>query len=198
MFQLIESIRLEAGTFLRLPYHQQRMDTSMRQLNGVKNRINLARQLEAADFPTEGLFKCRVLYANRVTSIEFIPYPSKKLENLKLVSGQQVTYAHKFADRAGLEMLFEKRENCDEILIVKNGLITDSSYSNIIFFDGSRWVTPASPLLRGTMRQFLLDTGKIREEELTPADLPRFKKCRLINAMTGFDGPEIDVSRIVP
>ncbi len=47
------------------------------------------------------------------------------------------------------------------------------------------------------MRQFLLDSGTIREEEITEVDIPRFEKFKLINAMIGWAGAEINVSNIV-
>ena len=47
---------------------------------------------------------------------------------------------------------------------VKNGRLTDTSYSNIALFDGNRWVTPAHPLLKGTMRQSLIDKGLLKEK----------------------------------
>lgn len=91
----------------------------------------------------------------------------------------------------------EQKQSCDDILIVKNGFVTDSSISNIIFFDGYKWVTPDTPLLKGTMRQFLLEAAEIKEETITVQNLTTFTSFRLINAMLGFDGPEIDVSKIV-
>jgi hypothetical protein len=47
------------------------------------------------------------------------------------------------------------------------------------------------------MRQFLLDAAEIKEQPVTIQDIPLFKSFRLINAMMGFDGPEIEVSKIV-
>jgi 4-amino-4-deoxychorismate lyase len=59
------------------------------------------------------------------------------------------------------------------------------------------WYTPWSALLKGTMRQKLIDNGSIIEEEIRLGDIRSFKTFKLINAMFEFDGPEIDVSQIV-
>jgi 4-amino-4-deoxychorismate lyase len=79
--------------------------------------------------------------------------------------------------------LFTQRQNHDDILIVKNGLITDTSYSNVAFFDGQLWFTPHQPLLPGTARARLLHEGCLQEAKITLTDLHRFEKCSLINAM---------------
>ena len=37
------------------------------------------------------------------------------------------------------EVTQEKRDNHDDVIIVKHNLVTDSSYSNIIFLKEGRW-----------------------------------------------------------
>lgn len=197
MSRLIESIRLQAGNFHRMRYHQERMDRSVKELFGQKNTINLFEGLSKQNPPKSGLHKCRVVYAREIESIEFIPYTSRSVNSLKIVYDQEIGYAHKFEDRRKIDLLFSQRQYCDDILIVKNGFVTDSSYSNIIFYDGGKWITPDTPLLKGTMRQFLLDTAEIKATPVQVRDIPSFKSFRIINAMLGFDGPEIDVSKIV-
>lgn len=197
MFRLIESIRLQNGNFHRLNYHQLRMDRSVEELTGQKNLITLSEELENYNPPETGLYKCRVVYGQTIASVEFIPYEVKPVNRLKMVYDQEVDYAHKYLDRSRLDMLFHQRQGCDDILIVKNGWVTDSSYSNIVFSDGKNWITPSTPLLKGTMRQFLLDTSKIIAAPVRVNHISSFKSFRLINAMLGFDGPEIDVSEIV-
>jgi 4-amino-4-deoxychorismate lyase len=198
MFRLLESIRLQNGNFHRLSYHQQRMDRSVKELFGQKNSINLFENLKGYTLPSKtGLYKCRVVYATQIESVEFIPYEAKPINSLKVVYDQEIEYAHKYIDRNEIGALFNQRQYCDDILIIKNGFVTDSSFSNIIFYDGVNWITPNTPLLKGTMRQFLLDTAEIKTGPIQVQDIPSFKSFRLINAMRAFDGPEIDVSKIV-
>ncbi len=49
-------------------------------------------------------------------------------------------------------------------LCVKNGLVTDCTIGNLVFFDGTGWVTPDQPLLKGTKRQALLDRKLVRKK----------------------------------
>ena len=82
---------------------------------------------------------------------------------------------------------FDKRESCDDILIVKNGYITDTSIANIALYDGNSWITPKVPLLKGTTRQRYLDNAKILESDIKVQDLKKFSKIALLNAMIDFD-----------
>lgn len=197
MSRLIESIKLDNGRFLRLHYHQARMDRSVAELFQQNNAINLSVELAKQSHPKFGLYKCRIVYEKQLESVEFLPYEPRKIESLKVVYDNAIEYSSKYEDRAGIDTLFGQRQYCDDVLIVKNGFVTDSSISNIIFFDGYKWITPDTPLLKGTMRQFLLEAAEIKEQSVTIQDIPSFKSFRLINAMIGFDGPEIEVSRIV-
>jgi 4-amino-4-deoxychorismate lyase len=197
MSRLIESVRLEDGRFLRLHYHQARVDRSLTDLFQLKNAINLTAEIAKHTYPKTGLFKCRIVYQKQVESIEFVPYERKKIESLKVVYDNEIDYSYKYEDRISINSLFNQRQFCDDVLIIKNGSVTDSSFSNIIFFDGYKWVTPNTPLLKGTMRQFLIDAAEIKEQPISVQDIPSFKTFRLINSMVGFDGPEIEVSKIV-
>ena len=75
------------------------------------------------------------------------------------------------------------KEKCDDILIVMNGLITDTSLSNLVFYNGATWVTPKKPLLKGTCRERLLEEGQITECDIHVNEINRFIGCKLINAM---------------
>ena len=197
MFQLIESIKLLDGKFHNLFYHEQRMIRSLDILFGVEEDINLEKFLSAVDVPQKGLFKCRLEYDDTTRQVEFIPYQPAVIRSLKVVSHNRINYEFKFKNRRIIDKLFTQRENCDDILIVKGGNVTDSSFSNIVFRKGKDWYTPWSALLKGTMRQNLINNNKIAEEKILLADIKSFETFKLINAMLEFDGPEIDVSNIV-
>ncbi|MFZ6010862.1 MAG: aminotransferase class IV [Bacteroidota bacterium] len=197
MSLLIESIRLQDGQFFNLFYHEQRMLRSLDMLCGVHDGMNLEQFLKGLEVPSKGLYKCRISYDDMTKEVEFIPYQPKKIESLRLVEHDRITYEFKYKDRKAIDRLYELRDGCDDILIVKRGLVTDSSYSNIIFRKGNRWFTPWSALLKGTMRQCLLDEHKIEQEVIRKEDINAFDSFKLINAMFQLDGPEIDVSKIV-
>jgi len=196
MYRLLESIRCENGELQNLPYHQARMDASVKMLSGKANSIMLG-AIKVPEHCRQGLFKCRVIYGKTLESVEFLPWQRPQISTLKMVNADEVDYSCKFADRAVFHRLLEKSANCDDILIVKNGLLTDTSYTNILFFSGNLWFTPALPLLHGTQRAKLLAEGKIVGAAIRPAAIAHFQKARLINAMMRFeDEMDIDIGKI--
>jgi 4-amino-4-deoxychorismate lyase len=197
MSLLIESIKLVDGKFCNLFYHEQRMIRSLQTLCGEEEDINLEKLLNEMEAPQKGLFKCRIVYDERSTDVEFIPYQPKIIQSLKIVENDRISYELKYKDRTAIDKLLEKKDGCDDILIIKKGHVTDSSYSNIVFRRGKNWYTPWSALLKGTMRQNLIDHDTIMPEDILVDDISSFETYKLINAMLEFDGPEIDVSTIV-
>ncbi len=198
MSRLIETIRLEDGQFGNLSYHQQRLDATMNALFPGNDKIDLHVILNADSFPREGLYKCRVTYDSDVHIIQYEPYTIRSVISLKRMELNDLSYTHKFADRKELKQAFEDRGDYDDILIIRNGRVTDTSYANIVFKNkDDQWVTPSSCLLKGTMRQYLLDKGQIKEQEILSSDIPSFTKYKLINSMLRWDSAERDVSNIV-
>jgi 4-amino-4-deoxychorismate lyase len=196
MSLLLESIRLSDGEFQNLFYHERRMNRSLKFLCGVQEHFDLEAFLGKIDRPSQGLFKCRMVYDDATRDIEFVPYRFKKIDSLRVVEHDRVSYEFKFTDRKLIDRLYALKKECDDILIVKRGLVTDSSFSNIVFRRGKRWYTPWSALLKGTMRSSLLERNIIHEEEIRVEDIKTFDSFKLINAMTQFDGPELEVSKI--
>lgn len=197
MSLLVETIKVVDGKFANLFYHEQRMIRSLEMLCGVEEDIILDDFLNELTVPKEGVFKCRIVYDEQTKEVEFIPYKIRPVTSLKIVENDRINYDFKYADRKQIDKLFEQRDGCDDILIVKKEEVTDTSYANIIFKRGSEWVTPWSPLLKGTMRQKLIEQNKIIPEKILLEDISSFQSFKLINAMLEFDSPEIDVSNIV-
>ncbi|MDH4091804.1 MAG: aminotransferase class IV [Cyclobacteriaceae bacterium] len=197
MSRLIESIKLQDGEFCNLFYHAQRMNRSCKELYGHRELFDLEAFLDNIERPLQGLYKCRIVYDHESRQVEFLPYQPTLITSLQLVVENRISYAFKFADRREIDRLHAQRKDCDDVIIVKQGLITDSSYANIAFKKGSRWYTPALPLLKGTMRTNLLERNIIYEQEIGVDEIRTFKSFKLINAMFEFDSPEIDVSNIV-
>ena len=197
MSLLLESIKLKDGEFHNLFYHEQRMNRSLRLLCGEQEHFDLEKFLEKIQQPKQGLYKCRIVYDDYSKEVEFLPYSFKEIKTLRIIEHDRISYEFKYTDRKTLNRLFDLRKSCDDILIVKRGFVTDSSYSNIVFKKGQHWYTPWSALLKGTMRAYLLERNLIREEEIRIEDLGAFEHFKLINAMMGFDAPEIEVSNIV-
>lgn len=196
MFRLIESIQLKDGVLVRLPYHQQRMDRSIRDLVGRRSRWSLSNELERHQLPTNGLWKVRVLYNEKELFCEHEVYLPRAIRSLKVIHADEISYSYKFQHRDAIAKCLEQRGDCDDVLIIKEGLVTDSSYANIVFWSGYNWVTPETCLLPDTMRQFLLDEKRIRTETIRVSDIKNFQQFRLINALLGWNHPAVDVSNI--
>ena len=173
--KLLETIRFEKGEFANLELHQQRMNASRKVLFNNTDPIELLPLLQASTLEVSlGLFKCRIIYSKQIEKIEFIPYQLPNITSLKIIIDDEIDYSHKYLNRNQLEKYYWQKGNCDDILIVKNGLVTDTSFANILFYNGIEWLTPANPLLKGTQRQFLLETEQITTAEIRPSDLKYF------------------------
>ena len=147
--------------------------------------------------PSIGLHKVRLIYDNEIQSIQISHYSVREIKTLKLVRNDSIFYSHKNEDRTDLEKIYNQRGMCDDIVVVKDDNLTDTSFANLVFKNKDRWLTPSTYLLNGTMRQQLLDQKLIFEEKITVADLLKYEKVKLINSMLLFNAPEIDVSQIV-
>jgi 4-amino-4-deoxychorismate lyase len=197
MSLLIETIRLDNGKFRNLSYHEQRMKDSLYSLYNNQTPIDLKNLLGLKPFPEIGLYKCRIIYDNTNSKIEFERYTIRPVNSLKLVASNDISYSFKFKERKSIDELFKVRQKCDDVLIIKNEEVTDSSFANIIFKKGNDWITPSSYLLKGTMRQFLVDNNQIKIDEIQRKDIRKFDRFKLINSMLGFESQEVDVSRII-
>lgn len=191
MYQLVETIRIMNGEPQNLKYHQERYERSFRALFGRRTEVILETEINVPPEFGEGKVKCRYLYGAGSAVTEFHKYTPVEIHSLKLVESNEIEYSHKLTDRTSISNLLEKKGGCDDILIIKNGLITDSSSANITFFDGKEWFTPSLPLLEGTARRRLLSENKITSIEIRIDDLRKFSKFRLINAMREFDEQEM-------
>lgn len=197
MSLLIESIKLLDGEYRNLFYHEQRMNRSLKILCGLHDFFNLEEFLHNIDRPSNGLYKCRIVYDDETREVEFLRYQPQTINSLRVIENDRISYEFKYVDRKTIDRLYDLRKNCDDILMVKRGLVTDSSYANIVFRKGKNWYTPWSALLKGTMRSALLERNKIQEEEIRLEDIQSFETFKLINALLEFDSPELDVSNII-
>ena len=181
MCLLFETIKVENGEVRNLTYHQQRVNRS--------SNVNLLDYISrSVTLPISGVYKLRITYSlHSIESHEIVLYTPKKIESLKIVVDNEIEYHKKFNDRTYLSTLSAQREDCDDILIIKNNLVSDTSFANIIFFDGEKWVTPNSPLLEGSCRARLICQNIISPQVISQDDLKSFSSFMIINAMLDFD-----------
>ena len=194
---LLETIRLIDGKMPHLTYHQQRLQDSLWFHYGEESGIDLAREIQVPESCRKGLYKLRITYGPDIREIEIEPYAVRPVNALQICPIANLDYAYKYADRRALLALFDQRTFGDDILMVRNGLITDTSYANVALYDGDRWYTPAQPLLPGTARARYLEGRQLQAINIHLSDLKRFQKLKLINAMMAWEeGPEVEIQNI--
>lgn len=199
MSLLVETIKVENGTLLNISFHNERMMRSLFGVFGLRNEPDLEKIINVPEFARKGVYKCRVVYDDKTTKIEFLPYIIRSVRSLKLVVDDKISYPYKYIEKDNIHILMEMRGNCDDILIIKKGMVTDSSYANVVFKDlNGNWVTPSTYLLPGTQRASLLHNGIINETRITYRDINKYIEVKLINAMIRLDDTEgIPVSNII-
>lgn len=160
------------------------MDNTRMRFFKTKSSIDLKELITPQS--VEGRLKCRVLYGENIQKISYEHYSVRKIQSLKLINCNNIDYSFKSTNREKINALFALREKYDDILIIKNGLITDTSIANTALYNGNQWLTPEAPLLKGTQREYLLDKGIIKEYKLYAKDIFSFKEIALFNAMIPF------------
>ncbi len=198
MFQFIESICCINKQLRNLGFHQARFD---RTRNDNFTEINPILLDEIIKFPadlTDEKYKVRIVYDREIQSVEFLPYQMKSINSIQLFEiDPKINYTYKYSDRSFLDE-FLKEAQTDDLVLVKSNYITDCTYSNIVFFDGENWFTPRSVLLKGTMREALLQSNQISERNIKVSDLANFKSFKRINAMMNLEeSEEFDVRLLI-
>lgn len=192
-----EVIKVNNSTFCNLPLHVARVRETTRHFFGEPLELMISNQ----DIPKTvgmGLVKCRIIYARTVQSIEFTPYTRRKIGSMALVCSNDIDYRYKSTNRSIFSSLFAY-SGSDEILIVKNGRITDSSFSNVVFEDATGFYTPSFCLLPGVKRAALLQEMRIKLRDIMVSDISSYSRLYLINAMIDLeDGVCFSVSALKP
>jgi len=187
MSLLLETIQILNGIPQRLDYHNDRLNRSRNQLMCSHNDIYLEDYLNIPEEFSTGKVKCRLVYGQDVDKIEYSQYEERKFNHFVLQQ-TNIDYPFKYTDRSAFETLKTQLSSSTEIILVKNDLITDTTFTNLLFKDSSgNWFTPSSPLLEGTQREFLLDEEVIEEREIRVKDLQNYTHFMMINAILDFD-----------
>lgn len=180
--EFLETIRIKDGKIFNLSYHQKRYESVLKHFHIDK----IKKLQDYINPPKTGLYRCRVVYDFNDIHVTFYPYTKREVNSLKLVYDDTIDYPFKYTNRQKIDELFKQKAKCDDILIVKNSLITDTSIANIAFYKNSNWFTPKTPLLKGTTRQRLIDDGKLIPKDITVDEIHTFSKIALLNAMIDF------------
>ena len=197
-FSLLETLlwRPDQG-YRNLDYHLQRLEKSAALFGIDVERCSLRHQLVAAaasQTPRWWRVRCLVDFLGRMTC-QFIPYQHQTQTTalcLALAStpinSDDPWLQHKTDQRQRYEALFDQAQGADDVLMYnERGEITETTTANVVVSHQGRWVTPplSCGLLPGTMRQRLLDEGRIVEQVLTVDDV-RDSEIYLINSLRGW------------
>ena len=181
MSPLFETISIQGGKPYNLELHNARLNRSRRALFGCADQLDIAAYIKApAGLPH---IRCRMVYEEEIIDTTYENYSKRAIRSLKLIPSDEINYSHKYLDRSCFAPLMAQKGNCSDILIVRRGLISDTSFSNVALLGGNQWFTPASPLLAGVQRQYLINRNMIIPCDIAPTDLAGFQRIRLINAM---------------
>lgn len=199
MCRCVETIRLCDGRWDDLSPHDRRMDRTRRELFGAPEPLSLERILSEAVSGgcPPGIVKARVEYDRQLRGVELLPYRRPDIRSLALVCDDTIDYGYKFCDRSRLDALRASVPEADDVLIVRRGLLTDSSFCNIALLrEDGRWITPEKPLVEGTMRGRLLERDVLRPGTVRADGLHAYRRIALFNAMNGWGSICLDMDAL--
>ncbi|MCD9854364.1 aminotransferase class IV [Epilithonimonas sp. JDS] len=186
MSRFIESIKVEDQKIFLTELHQKRMNDTFSNF-GKECKIDIKSLFLNLEHDEDGLYKFRIEYdLENNFKTQILPHAISEHDDFELVTDNEIDYSFKSADRIQFQKLKEKR-GAEEIIIIKENQITDTSYSNLLFLKDKIWFTPKTYLLNGVMRQSLLASKKIKQTEITIENIKEFSHFQLINAMNDFD-----------
>lgn len=190
--RLLETIKIQDGVLQNIIYHNQRFNRSRREFWPNTTPIDLYEHITIPINYKLGTVKCRVLYRENIEEIQFVHYHKKAINRIK-IANTDIDYSFKWEDRSAINELLAANPHYDDVLMVKNGFITDTSYANIILKKDNEFYTPKIPLLKGTKRQHLIDEDILIEKNIKPSDLKKYSAFALINSLN-----DLDLTKFIP
>ena len=185
MYQFVETIQIKDGIPALIDLHQQRINGTFlffKSISPPDITSIIVDYLEKQKLLINQIYKLRFLYnLDSSYSIQLAPYHSPVISSFTLIENNDIDYTFKSTNRAIFEQL--KASVQGEVIIVKNGFVTDTSFSNIILLKDSIWYTPKTYLLNGVQRQHLLASNKIQEKDIKASDIKCYSHIKIINAL---------------
>lgn len=184
MEQLLETFCLVDGEVLNVPYHEARVVRSVGNDFPIGKMVETVRNQAAVENAMQGRWRASVTYtAEGVERVRLVQYVKPSISALRMISIEENFYSKKWADRSRLNGYKEALPQGVEPIFVLEGKVTDTTFSNVVVErDGTLYI-PDMPLLAGTKRHRLLDTGVVRSISLRVDDLRLYERIHLVNAM---------------
>jgi len=187
--EFIETLLIKNGEIQNLKYHLNRMEKTFKYFKWKINKLRIENgewRINDELRIENGEWRIRITYNQYgIQKIETFPIKKRIFKKFKIVK-IDFDYKFKYKNRKQFSILNSQFSIYDELILVKNNLITDTTISNLAFFTGKEWITPKFPLLKGTKREELIQKNFLKEENIHTSDLKFFKKIALINAILGF------------
>ena len=140
MSQFFETIKSVGGKLQLLDLHSERLNKTRAEVFGVKNLINLFDEINLPCEEKGAISKVKVTYGKYLESIEIEPYSIKSHKKVKFLDIPELDYKYKSTERSALNI--PNNQELDDVIFLKNGFLTDSSYCNLVFFDGQKMGNP--------------------------------------------------------
>ncbi len=187
--QFLETICIRDGMPQHLDWHQQRIKNTMQHFfPDIQHGWELIDLVRPPLRFLQGTVRCRVLYDQAELTVHYFEYTPHTIHRLQLIEiPDGYDYRYKYADRVVLENLYARREEADDILMTRDGWITDTSIANIAFKKNGRWYTPSIPLLAGTTWKRLITSGVLIPTPIHKSQLGLFESFKLFNAMRAWE-----------
>lgn len=183
---LFESICVSDGVVQNIFFHIKRMKNSVEKLK-FNPFFAIDDSLKKSSLGQAGLIKVKLVYSKsgEFVNCETTKYTPKNIKSIKFIQSD-INYNKKWLNRDEINSLYDKCKDFDEILIVKNGFITDTGIANVAILLDNVWLTPNNPLLAGTCRARLLENGFLKLADIDIDMVLKAKGFAVLNAMTGF------------
>jgi|AntRauTorcE11898_2_1112593.scaffolds.fasta_scaffold18410_1 4-amino-4-deoxychorismate lyase len=193
MCLLFESIKVVNRQIFNREYHEARIRKAQQSLfeeatSSIIDQVKFPESLKP-----DTVYKLRITYNTQIQQYHFSEYHPRKISSLQCIVDNQLSYPHKFENRNRIKNLFDQKGEADDIIIIKKGKVTDSSYTSLAFLKDGRWYTPDTPLLPGTKRAYYLEKGMLEEAEITLNNIKYFEGVCLVNAFL-----DLDKNRLIP
>ncbi len=186
MYPFFESIAILNNHIQNLDLHQSRVNQTFFNYYPKQKPHELISLISINTKSSSPLIKVKFKYNANRSKIEYTEYSTIIHNQFLLYEIPELQYHYKYSDRILFNYFDVPAAHQSEIIFIKNGFITDSRYSNLIFHDGYQWIIPEHTLLNGTQRKFCMENNKFNISKIHHSQLNSFKEFKLINAMNNF------------
>lgn len=191
---LLETICIHNNQAVNIHLHTQRMQTSAENIGFIAPHLPNLVDIMPRSLANKRV-RCSIKYDTDIIDILFVEYTPRVIRSLKVIEAD-ISYSLKFADRQPLNQLLLQKGDCDEVLIVRDSFITDTTFSNVVFENSEGLFSPDTYLLNGTKRQKLIAEGVVKETRISQNDLHKYSRVHLVNAMLDIGMSVVNIRNI--